>query len=261
MRRALARALLLVFALPCFMLLICGCSGWESIDFAEHEYFALTDADGKEYVYVSGEAVFDEAARAFSNAAVGERPDWFSRARSALLAEWIQDGHARQYRLYLLPEEFAAYVEDSEGNGAHLAVGSVAALLATEPCRASLRGEDPPSVSINGVRVEPSICSWSYAARIGTETVTIRSDDYFNQSAATYPLDSVAFEIACTEQPTDLRITVYRVDEELATLAQEEISSYLSSLPSGQYQLIAVLEWTKESLTLRAGYSFTLNIP
>ena len=116
-------------------------------------------------------------------------------------------------------------------------------------------------MTLNGQEIHPSICSWRYEREIDGENVTIQSGDYLNQSAVTYPLDSFAFEVACVEQPTNFRVVAYQGNEELATLEQEEISSYFSLLPSGQYQLIALLEWNKESLILRAGYSFTLSIP
>ena len=262
MRRIASLALLLISVLPCFMFLLCGCAGWNNADYENCEYFAATDANGKEYVYAAEETEFLLACRAFLSAAkANERPDWLGQARAPLLLEWIRDGHALQYRLYLYPEAFAVYIEDMEENGAYPAKADSIALLSAAFARPSLRGNDPPAVLLNGQALAPSICSWSYVGGADGHGATLQSGDYLNQSAETYLLDidNFFFEYAAT--PSSVTYTVYRGEEQIATPTEQELAAALAALPAGEYQLVAVCLWNESSVLTRAGYSFAVSIP
>lgn len=259
-KRRLAVLLVLVLTLPAFILLFCSCSTWSGEDFSAYDYFAVTDAEGKEYVYAPGETVFDNAVRAFATAKEGERPAWFADA-SPILLEWIRDEKAHRFRLYLMPARLAAYIEDVEGSGAYPTEQDIAFFLCASPLRTSLVGAPPPAVHLNGESIRFSVCSWTYEGVLAEEPFLVSSGDYLNQSAETYPLDLQDFSITFEQEPIASRCTVYCGEEEILTASAEELATSFGSLVSGEYQLVAVFEWAQERMKIRAGYSFSVSIP
>ena len=229
------------------------------IDADAYEYFAMTDEDGREYVYIRSEREFCEAANAFREAEAGEAPTWLSLARPPLLVEWIEGGRALQYHLYLYPEGFAAYLEDAEGNGAHLSKEAAVFFLSAEPCRPSLRGEEPPAVLLGTQKIEPSICSWQYVGGLNGTAVSLSSGDYLNKSAVSYHAKLDDFPLSCTKEPARVQYVLYRGEEEIGSYSETELP--VLSLPSGEYQLVSILEWERDNCRIRAGYSFAVSIP
>lgn len=259
MRRTLSLVLLFFFVLPCIMSSFSACAGWRSMDFESYEYFAMTDEDGKEYVYAGGEREFREAAHAFKHAEKAEAPAWLSLAPPPLLVEWIEKGHALQYHLYLYPRGFAAYLQDAEGNGAALTKEDALFFLSAEASRPSLRGEEPPAVLLGMQEIAPSICSWRYMGGLDGTAVSLSSGDYLNTSATSYPVDLEKFVLSYEKEPTRIQHTLYRGEEEVGVFSDAELSKL--SLSAGEYQLVSVLEWEQDRCCIRAGYSFAVSIP
>ncbi len=252
-------ALLAAFLLlPTFICLLSGCADRLARDLAACDYFAMTDIAGEEYVYAPGEPLFDCAVEAFATAEESDTPPaWLAEGTPYLLLEWIRDGRARQYHLYLSPSNLAAYLADAEGDGYTVDESGVAFFLTAPAAAPSLVGEYPPTVYESGEEVAFSVTRWTYRGTLGGEPFLVASAEYLHTAATDRQIDPNAFSLSFAEQPKTAIYTLYRGAEEIAS---DEATPAFDALPAGAYQLVLVAEWETESTTTRAGYSFVFTV-
>lgn len=257
-KRILFARLMLFLALPLLILSIFGCTDTVSADLASCDYFAMTGAKGGEYVYAPGESDFEQAVTAFAEAEKTDTPPaWLDEAGAPLLLEWIRDGHARQYWLYLSPTDLDAYFKDADGNGYRLTGAAIAYFLTSEAAAQSLVGEYPPAVCVNGTAVIFSACQWTYSGTLDGQPFSVSSAKYLHTPAEDHSIIPTAFAPTFAETPKSTVYTLYRGAEELASGSTPPT---LASLPAGSYQLILVAEWQRGNTTTRAGYSFVFEV-
>lgn len=256
-RVRLAR-LMLFFVLPLLILPIFGCADPVSADLSSCDYFAITDAKGGEYIYAPGEAGFRDAVTAFAEAKKTDTPPaWLEGAGAPLLLEWIRDGHARQYSLYLSPSDLAAYMTDADQNGYTLTEAATAHFLGSEAAAPSLVGAYPPAVRVDGREIPFSICRWTYSGILDGQLFSVSSAEYLHTPVEDHPIDPTAFVAAFAKAPKTTVYTLYHGAEELSSGATPPT---LANLPAGNYQLVLVAEWQRGNTTIRAGYSFVFEI-
>ncbi len=256
-RVQLAR-LMLFFVLPLLILPILGCADPVSADLSSCDYFAMTDAKGGEYVYAPGEAGFEQAVDAFATAKKTDTPPtWLDGAGVPLLLEWIRDGHARQYSLYLSPSSLSAYMTDADQNGYALTEAAIAHFLASEAASPSLVGAYPPTVLVGGREVPFAVCQWTYSGTLDGRPFSVASAEYLHTPVEDRPITPATFALTFAETPKSTVYTLYRGADELAS---GNTPPPLAPLPAGNYQLVLVAEWQKGNTTTRAGYSFVFEI-
>lgn len=222
-------------------------------DLAAYEYFAVTSPTGKETVYPKGDATFLSAASAFTGAApVSALPAELEESLF-LLAEWIRDGRAQPFRLYLSPSALEGYLVDERGNGFRLKEKGALFFLISAFSSSLLVGEEPPALTVNGQAIPFALCRWSYTLRPSEGApVTVSSGEYTNTAGGTYPIDPSAFAPQFDEAPDSTVYTVYLSAEEVLS---SSTCPDLSALPAGDYQLVLVAEWQRGDTRIRAGYS------
>ena len=257
-RTTLLARLLLLFVLPTFICLLNGCADSLARDLAACDYFAMTDIAGKEYVYAPGEPIFDGAVKAFATAEESDTtPAWLAEGTPYLLVEWIRDGSARQYHLYLSPSNLAAYLTNAEGDGYAVDEAGVAFFLTVPAAIPSLVGEYPPAVYESGEEVAFSVTRWTYSGHLNGEDFSVASAEYLHTTATDRQIDPKTFSLSFAEQPKTAIYTLYRGAEEITS---GETAPALDTLSAGEYQLVLVAEWQTENTTTRAGYSFVFTV-
>ena len=257
-RNTLLARLVLLFVLPTFICPLGGCADRLAHDLAACDYFAMTDVMGKEYVYAPGEPHFDGAVDVFANAQkTDEPPAWREQGMPALLLEWIRDGSARQYWLYLSPANLAAYLVDAEGVGYTVDESGIAFLLTSPAAAPSLVGVSPPAVYESGAAVSLSVSKWTYSGTLCGEPFSIASAEYLNKNAADRKISPETFSLTFATPPKSEKYTLYRGAEEITS---GDTAPSLTGLSAGEYQLILVAEWEDGTTTTRAGYSFVFTV-
>ncbi len=249
------RLLAIVLSLSAVFLFSCGTGIPAGL--AQSDYFAITDAEGDEYVYKPGEPMFEAAVTAFASAKKTETPPpWLGETDGPLLLEWIQGGYARQFTLYLSPTHMAAYIQDSERVGYALSATAVRFFLEHETAASALQGGTPPTATVNGTPVPFSICEWLYSGTLDGSAYTVASPKYLNGDGKPHPIDPAAFVCMFGEAPVTLTYTLYRGDTEVAHGAT------YPPVPAepGYYQLVVVAEWVAGNCTTRAGYFFDYTV-
>ncbi len=226
-----------------------------------YTHFSITDCRGEEYVYANGDPSFDAAADAFSAAKpAGEKPSWAKR-EGMLLLDWMRDGYAHRYRLYLSLDSLSAYLEDESENGYFLDTRGALFFYETQAARPSLVGETPTSISIAGVEIPFSVCSWQYTLRDAEGAVhTVRSEDYLGATDAAKEISYPFFlPPSFTVTPERVRYHIFAGNAQIAN-AEEPPISVISRLSGGNYQMTVVAEYVNGSVTVRAGYSILFSV-
>ncbi|MBQ8350629.1 MAG: hypothetical protein IJY20_01115 [Clostridia bacterium] len=225
-------------------------------DLSSYDYFAVTAPDGAESVYQAGESAFDGAAAAFAQAsAVKALPGELDDA-VFLTTEWIRDGRAYAWRLYLLPAVGEGYLVDERGTPFRLSEEGVLFFLQSAFAAPLLIGDEPPALILAEREVPFSLCRWTYTITpSGAHAVSVSSGEYINEEGKSLSVDLSSFAPQFAEQPKKTIYKIYSLADEI--MSSEELPD-LAALPEGQYQLILVAEWQRGNTLVRAGYSFLL---
>lgn len=226
-----------------------------------YEHFSITDCRGEEYVFANGEDGFRAAADAFSAAKPAEKKPSFAKREGMLLLDWMRDGYAHRYRLYLSLDTLSAYLEDESENGYFLDTRGALFFYQSQAARASLIGKTPASISIAGVEIPFSVCSWQYDFADAEGTVhTVSSEDYLGAADAAKVIPYPFFlPPDFAEPPTRVRYCVFAGNAQIADAAEPPIS-VISRLPVGQYQMTVIAEYEDAPVTVRAGYSVLFSV-
>lgn len=226
-----------------------------------YSHFSITDCRGEEYVYANGEPSFLSAAEAFLAAKpAGERPDWAKR-EGMLLLDWMRDGYAHRYRLYLSLDSLSAYLEDESENGYFLDTRGALFFYETQAARPSLVGEAPTSISIAGVEIPFSVCSWQYDLADAEGAVhTVSSEDYLGAADATKEITYPFFlPPSFTVPPDRVHYHIFAGNAEIVS-SEEPPISVVSRLSDGNYQMTVIAEYENGVVTVRAGYSVVFSV-
>ena len=248
--------LLLCVAVPLAFFIFLSLSPAMPQDLGRYEYFAVASPTGEEVVYKKGEAVFEGAAHAFVQASpVSQLPAALGDA-IFLSTEWIRNGYAQLFRLYLSPAEQAGYLVDERGNAFSLSEQGVLFFLQAELAAPLLIGQLPPVLTVGDYEIPFSLCRWSYTLTPATgESFTVSSGEYTNTQGGTVLLQAEEAVPHFAETPKSAVYTVYSgADEILSSQAFPD----LTALSPGNYQIILVAEWQRGNTLIRAGYSLLL---
>lgn len=247
----------LLFALPVTVLFF-ALSSPSLPSVANYDYLAMTDCYGKEYIYKSSDITFLTTASAFSTAKHTRRPpDWWSEDMPSVKLEFIEDGYAYPYSLYLNPFPLAAYLTDASGSGYLLRNDSAAVLINAAAVSTSLVGDLPPDITLNGENYGFSVCSWTFYILPDFGAVfTVSSGEYLSERKEPYPVNLDSFSCSFAEQPTSLSFRIFRGEDKIL----DTIAPDFSSLPAGEYQLVVLAEFDRGLEAVRAGYSFSFTV-
>lgn len=247
----------LLFALPVTVLFF-ALSSPSLPSVASCDYLAMTDCHGKEYVYRNNEITFLTTASAFSSAKHTRRPpDWWSDDMPSVKLEFIEDGYAYPYSLYLNPFPLAAYLTDASGSGYLLSNDSAAVLINAAAAAPALVGDLPPDITLNGKDYGFSVCSWTFYVLPDFGAVfTVSSGEYLSERTDPYSVNLDSFSCSFAEQPHSLSFQVFRGEDKIL----DTIAPDFSSLPKGEYQLVVLAEFDRGLETVRAGYSFSFAV-
>lgn len=257
-RAILACVLCLLFVLPVIILFF-ALSTPTLPTVTNYDYLAMTDCNGKEYVYPKSDLIFLSAASAFTSAKhTNAPPSWWTENTPAVKMEFIDDGYAYSYSLYLHPYPLAAYLVDASGHGYLLTNDAATLLIGTAAAGPALVGSLPPNITVNGETVGFSLCEWTFYILPDMGGVfTVSSGEYLSENPDPHPIavDPFSFSFA-DEQPKSLRFRIYRGEQQLL----DTIAPDFSSLPAGEYQMVVVAEFDRDLESVRAGYSFSFTI-
>lgn len=224
-----------------------------------YDCLAMTDCNGKEYVYPKNDFIFLSAAAAFTSAKhTNSPPKWWTDKSPAIGLEFIEDDYAYSYSLYVNPYPLEAYLTDISGKGYLLNNDAAALLVGTPAAGPGLSGALPPNITVNGESVGFSVCEWTFYIMPDMGGIfTVSSGEYLSESPDPHPIAVEQFACSFAEQPKSLRFRIYRGEEQLL----DTIAPDFSTLPSGEYQLVVVAEFDRDFETVRAGYSFSFMVP
>lgn len=249
--------LCLLFAIP-VLVVFSAFSAPSLPNVAGYEYLAMTDCHGAEYVYEKDNLIFLSVASAFTSAKhTREAPEWWDEDTPAVKLEFIKDGYAYPYSLYLSPYPLEAYLTDGGDNGYLLANDAATLLIATPAAGPALVGELPPAITLNGVEATFSMCEWTfYVLPDFGDVFTVSSGEYLSENTDPHPISVDEFSCSFSEQPKSISFTIYRGDLKLL----ETPAPDFSTLPKGAYQMIVLAEFDRDLEAVRAGYSFSFVI-
>lgn len=247
----------LLFVLP-VVILYFALSSPSLPSVAAYDYLAMTDCHGKEYVYASDDIMFLTAAASFTGASHTKTPpDWWSEDAVAVKLEFIDDGYAYPYSLYLSPYPLAAYLTDAVGNGYLLPNDAAAVLITSAAAGPSLVGALPPEITVSGQTVGFSVCQWTFYILPDFGAVfTVSSGEYLSEHTEPRPISVENFSCSFGETPISLSFRIYRGEEKIL----DTIAPDFSTLPQGEYQLVVLAEFDRGLESVRAGYSFSFTV-
>ncbi len=225
----------------------------------QYSHVALTDCRGEEYVYKKGDPVFACAATAFSTAEpADEKPSWATR-EGMILLDWIRDGYARRFRLYLSRTSFAVYLEDERESGYYLRDISALFVYKTDAALPSLIGKMPSPVLLDGEEVSFHLASWQYDFTDSSgKTHTFSSKEYFAENDTVKTIsDPSDFSLSFREEPISLRYHIFSGEDEIYS---DSARPTTEDLPAGEYQLIVIAEYKEGVMKTRGGYAFRFSI-
>ena len=254
-----AFCVVLLLLLPFSMLLV---SVWKNGEthlqnFSSSDYFAMTDPVGNEYVFSPSDALFSDAAFAFSSAVpMGDASD-HAYGEDRLLVEWIKDGRSDRFFLAYAPDLLTARLTDAEGNSYVITDDAALVFLATEAGKAVLVGEDPPALTVNGREIPYAIIEWTgtFTKKNG-QTLHVTSGAH-RTAHAPHRITALPFSPIFDRAPARTEYLLY-AGEDLIAETGEPLS--FADLEAGEYQLVTVAEWTNGALSVRAGYSFVFTV-
>ena len=224
-----------------------------------YDYLAMTDCHGKEYVYPNTDITFLTTASAFTGAKhVKRAPDWWSEDTPAVKLEFIKDGYAYPYSLYLNPTyPLSAYLTDASDNGYLLTNDSAAVLITSPAAKGALVGTLPPDIILNGQKYGFSVCDWTFYILPDFGAVfTVSSSEYLSEQTEPHPVSLDTFSCTFEETPKSLSFRIYRGEDKIL----DTVAPDFSSLPKGDYQMIVLAEFDRGLETVKAGYSFSFTI-
>ncbi len=247
----------LLFTLP-VVILFFALSSPSLPSVTEYDYLAMTDCHGKEYVYSREDIIFLTTAASFTGAKhTKEPPEWWTQDCAAVKLEFIDDGYAYPYSLYLSPYPLAAYLTDAVGNGYLLPNDAAAVLITSAAAGPSLVGALPPDITLNGEAVGFSVCQWTFYVLPDFGAVfTVSSGEYLSERTEPHPISVENFSCSFSENPVSLSFQIYRGEEKIL----DTIAPDFSALPRGEYQLVVLAEFDRGLESVRAGYSFSFTI-
>ena len=252
-----ALVLLLPFSMLVFSLFSQGTDGLP--DYRDAHYFAITAADGEEYVFRPSEPIFLNACAVFLAATPTKDGIADSRTGGHMMLEWIKDGVADRYTLSFSYDMRTACLLDANGNLFRLADGDTFPFLQSAAGAASLIDEYPSPLTLDGKDVAPSVLEWraTLTDRDGEEHTFTSGDRLLYSSAPVRIASPQSYSLAFAEMPTSVSYTVF-CGEELVCSGEGIPSSF--NLPAGSYQLVLVAEWKDGNTAVRAGYSIIFSV-
>lgn len=252
-----ATGILLLIAIPCAVLIAAvRAPAAPPADCAACDFFALTDADGREFVRPAGDVLFSAMADAFAAAVPAALPS-DDGAFSALMLAWIRDGGAREYALRLYAAPLSAYITDGAGNIFRLPDGVPAVLLASDAGEAARRVGLPASLLAGEAALPCTLTEWRWDLSAYGIAAPLSA---FSESAAPSvpPRLSAAAPAPVFSRPPDaLRYTLYRGSEPVGAGDGLPVPA---DLAPGDYQVVLTASFESGPLTLRAAYTYLLSV-
>lgn len=255
-KAALAMVILALLAIPCAAL-VAAVRAPASLprDCAACDYMALTDDNGREFVFPAEDTFFAALADAFSAAEPAALPG-DDAAASALVLAWIRDGGAREYTLRLYAAPFAAYVTDGDGNAFRLSDGACAAVLAADAGEAARRVGHPASLSAGQAAVPCAQAEWRWdLSAYGVAAPPAASFEGGDFLPPTLSAAAPAPAFSC--QPDALRYRIFRGAD---PIGEGDGLPSSEGLAPGVYQVVLTAVWNSGPLTLRAAYTYLLSV-
>lgn len=247
---------ILLLILPITMLTV-SLLAERSSDYAASDYFAMTDAVGREVTYAPSDPVFSAAVLAFRGAKIAGAEADITSAHEPLLLEWVKDGAARRYELAFAFDPFVAVLTSEQGEKMLLDTASALFFLSTEAGAYALVGEDVPALCSNEDTYAYYCIEWVRKITTDAGVRTLSSGEYYTNASRTAEIDPSTFSPAFEVTPTKIEYSVFAGD--LLVKKSSDLPSF-ASLPTGEYQLIAVASWEGETLTARAAYSMSFTL-
>ena len=227
-------------------------------DYENAEWFAITSAEGEEYVFRPDDDLFSDACLAFLAATPTEATAADARPCGFMTLDWIKDGRADRYTLIFSYDMRTAILSDASGERYALAESDALLFLESDAGASAMTDEYPPALLLDGKTVSPAVLEWR--ARLfdrNGEEKTVSSGELLVSSVPSRIATPVTFLLAFETPPTRVTYTVFC--GETTVLEGEGIPSSFD-LQSGDYQLILVAEWEAGNCTARAGYAIIFSV-